>query len=387
MHRVPAAFALFACLFVPAVDAGTLYASRVDANEIWTIDTLTYQTQLVGSFAVVDPNEFGIPQVTRLADGRLLGLSSGWFSGSLYEFDTGSGAATELSPLNMPIGPLAMATDPVTGHAWWINTGGFFPAPQLFEIDPQTFQVGIAGNIGSFTEWFSGMVFDANGKLFALETTTNTLWEIDPTNPMGPGSHPVGPGFGATMDTSGGAALAYDGSTSTVLAYTQNDHALFLVDLATGTAQLLHQFQAHDPKFASMTGNPCPGSATTYGVGCAGTGGFVPELAWTGCPSPGSFVEISIRGGLGGSFGVLVFGALQTNVPLGAGCSLLVAPLLPATVSVPLTPGGPGQGDATAGVVMPALPPGITFTMQALIADPSTGIGGSVTNGVEIFVQ
>ena len=58
-----------------------------------------------------------------------------------------------------------------------------------------------------------------------------------------------------------------------------------------------------------------------------------------------------------------------------------------ATVTIPLSPGGPGQGSATTGLAMPALPPGITFTMQALIADPATGIGGSVTNGIEIFVQ
>lgn len=387
MHRIPAALVLSAALLCPALDAGTLFASRADANELWTIDTLTFQTQLVGSFTVVDPNEFGIPQITRLQDGRVFGLSSGWFSGSLYELNTSTGASTELSQLFMPVGPLAMATDPTTGKAWWINTGGFFPAPQLFEIDPQTFQVGIAGNIGSFTEWFSGMVFDANGKLYALETTTNSLWEIDPTNPTGPGSHVIGAGFGAVMDTTGGAALAYDGSTSTVIAYTQNDHALFVVDLGSGSAQLLHQFQPSDPRFASLTGDPCPGSATTYGVGCAGSGGIVPELAWSGCPSSGSFVELSIRNGLGGSFAVLVFGALQANQPLGAGCSLLVAPLLPANVTIPLTPGGPGQGNASAGLVMPTLPPGITFTMQALIADPATGIGGSVTNGIEIFVQ
>lgn len=387
MFRLPAALLLISALVCPSAHPGTLYASRSGANELWTIDTFTFQTQLVGSFSVVDPNEFGIPQITRLADGRVLGLSYGWFSGSLYELDTTTGAATELSALTMPVGPLAMATDPLSGEPWWINTGGFFPAPQLFHIDPQTFQVGVAGNIGSFTEWFAGMMFDSSGKLFALETTTNALWEIDPTNPTGPGSHPIGVGFGATMDTTGGAALAYDGSTSMVIAYTQNDHALFLIDLTTGTAQLLHQFQPSDPKFASLTGDPCPGSATSYGVGCAGTGGIVPELAWSGCPAAGSFIELSIQRGLGGSFAVLVFGIQQANVPLGAGCSLLVSPLLPATITIPLTPGGPGQGGASAGVIMPVLPTGITFTMQALIADPATGIGGSVTNGIEIFVQ
>jgi hypothetical protein len=386
MQRTSAALFLFAALAAPALDAGTLYASRADVNELWTIDTLTFQTQFIGSYTVANPNEFGIPQITRIPDGRLYGLSTGWFSGSLYELDVNTAAATELSALSMPIGPLAMATD-AAGLVWWINTGGFFPAPQLFSIDPQTFQVGIFGNIGSFTETFSGMVFDASGTLYALETSTNSLWVIDPSNPTGPGSHPVGPGFGTTMDTSGGAAIAYDASTSSVIAYTQNDHALFVVDLVSGSAQILHQYQPNDPKFASLTGDPCPGSSTSYGVGCAGSGGIVPELVWNGCPSAGSFVELSIRRGLGGSFAVLVFGAQQANQPLGAGCSLLVSPLLPATITVPLSAGGPGQGMAAAGVVMPVLPPGITFTMQALIADPATGIGGSVTNGIEIFVQ
>jgi hypothetical protein len=112
------------------------------------------------------------------------------------------------------------------------------------------------------------------------------------------------------------------------------------------------------------------GSAITTGAGCAGSGGFVPSLALSGCLAAGGTVTLALDDALGGALSLLVIGPLPGSLPL-KGCTLLVAP--PFVQLVLLLPGsgaGAGALDLTA-----ALPPGavgLTLALQCLVAD--TGV-------------
>ena len=132
---------------------------------------------------------------------------------------------------------------------------------------------------------------------------------------------------------------------------------------------------------------PCAGTSTTFGHGCPGDGGFTPYLQGFGCPSPGRLVELSITGAHGGDAGVLLVGTGQSAVPIGSGCTLNVATVLPA--ALPIVVGGVGSGAgsiAIPAVVSPSIQP-ITVTLQAFLFDLSTASGLSNTNGLELDIQ
>ncbi len=130
----------------------------------------------------------------------------------------------------------------------------------------------------------------------------------------------------------------------------------------------------------------CPGTTTTYGSGCPGTGGVVPTISIGGCPIPGSAVTISIADGLGGSTALLLFGLGQGNAPIGGGCSLLLSGVFGPTLSIPLGGVGAGAGSTQFGGPLPAGTSGVTITFQAFVLDAASPVGGSATHGVQMDI-
>lgn len=130
----------------------------------------------------------------------------------------------------------------------------------------------------------------------------------------------------------------------------------------------------------------CPGGGTTSGAGCPGSGGFVPSLTYSGCPSPGESAAIVLEDGVGGAPAFLVFGQTLATAPIGFGCDLFVAPLLPFSVPLSLSPGGAGAGAATLPFVTPAGLVGLLH-IQALVADPGAAGGFTVSNALSLQFQ
>lgn len=125
-----------------------------------------------------------------------------------------------------------------------------------------------------------------------------------------------------------------------------------------------------------------------YGVGCAGSGGFVPTLKSAGCPHLGQNFTFSVARGLGGAMAFFFAGTAQANLPLGGGCSYLVAPVLPPVLNLTLPGSGAGNGGITLNVTIPnSLPLGLEIDLQAIVADPNGPIGASVSNGLRLVVK
>ena len=124
-----------------------------------------------------------------------------------------------------------------------------------------------------------------------------------------------------------------------------------------------------------------------YGVGCAGSGDFVPELALSGPGLPGTQLTLSISQGLGGSTALLFVGLGQGEIPLGGGCRLLTVPLLPAVIGpLPLGGAGAGTGALTIFGGIPVGVSGVTVTLQSFVVDPGVIVGFAGSNGVQLDI-
>lgn len=119
---------------------------------------------------------------------------------------------------------------------------------------------------------------------------------------------------------------------------------------------------------------------TTFGVGCPGTGGVVPALDAPACVKAGGVATISITRGLPGGTAVLVLGLAPASLPMGFGCTLYAAPLLPVSQTIPL--GATGAADLHAQI--PASSAGATVTLQVFVLDPGGPGDYANSNGLEL---
>jgi Concanavalin A-like lectin/glucanases superfamily len=120
--------------------------------------------------------------------------------------------------------------------------------------------------------------------------------------------------------------------------------------------------------FATGSAGKCPPSITSYGSGCVGSGGFVPQLSLTGSRTPGGRVDLQITQGLGGEATVLLLGLAPQTQTLGSGCTLLVAPLI-LLGPYWLDGTGAGAGSVSVNVMLPlTVAPGVIF-LQAFLSD------------------
>lgn len=123
---------------------------------------------------------------------------------------------------------------------------------------------------------------------------------------------------------------------------------------------------------------------SSYGTGCAGSGGFVPALGFYGIPANGETVTLEVTQSVGGTTALLFLGTAQAAVPMAGGCVLRVTPILPILPTLPILGAGPGGGSISAPIVLTSAPSAFTLTMQAFTIDGGVVKGFADTNGVEI---
>lgn len=351
------------------------------AKTLYDLDTQAGTTTALGTITG-GPN-FGFGAIDRAADGTLWAVAPGLVSGySLYTIDEATLTATlKWTVATNCTGNVGMAIEP-SGNAAWV--AGFVGFSLIVKVQRVSLTNGTMTEKGSLGGNYWGLGFDDVGDLFS--TTQGSigplLVKVDQTNAAN--STVVGTDM-TSVDMSFGLDLASSVNATGLTLYSRATGTVFEVDTSTGVESVIG-----NPGVSSVSSfaanDPCGGDADPYGAGCAGTGGFVPSLAIEGCPQVGDMFSVDIANALGGSSAVLLIGLGQSSIPVGGGCSLLVSPLAPVTLTVPLGGVGPGTGSLSIPLIVTPNLAGADFTLQAWVIDPATGIGGAGTNGVHVHI-
>ena len=303
---------------------------------------------------------------------------NGAVSGSAYVFDVAAGTQViKITPLDATVGhafgrSVAVWQDRALVGAHNISPGSAYlfdstSGQQVFKLVSSDGQAGDAfGERVAFAERFAlagSMHDDDNG------TSSGSAYVFDAAT--GAELHKIIASDAAAEDYFG-YSLAASTTRAVVGAIGNDDNGSF-----SGSAYV---FDLPPQPFAE------------YGSGCPGTGGIIPQLAMTGSATPGGQVQLDILNGVGSGTAFVFLGLQQAALNMGFGCTLNVAPLLPAVLGpVPLFPlgaQGPGAGSISipatipANVVAPA-----TVTLQAFIADSGAPGGFSNSNGIEMNVE
>jgi DNA-binding beta-propeller fold protein YncE len=375
-----------------------------------------------------------VDAITLQATPFLTGLNTPFYgfhdaSGNLYIPDHLFGAILRIDPLGIPslltaggylTAPLALIADP---------TGGVLATDKyqntVVHVDDLGNQTLLHDDISSNGLLFgpAGLDFDLAGNLYVSNNTGNTIVRIDPANQLTLWSD------SPLIKTPGGIAI--DGSGNMFVAmYDGNNIVRFRVDTAEAEVfaeDLSIMIRPNDLKLSrgghlltttrlgnlvsiDATGKPtelfkgpgwsdvlgvsvpedwksCTGTATTYGQGLAGAGGFVPRLCGIFSPCPGESFALEWRNVVGGSATILALGTQNPSTPAFGG-TLLVSPLAIVLVPMPGTPQAPGEGDLVIPFTLPNDPTwiGAKIRMQALCADAAAPFGVSMSNGLELTI-
>jgi hypothetical protein len=129
------------------------------------------------------------------------------------------------------------------------------------------------------------------------------------------------------------------------------------------------------------------GARRQYGVGSAGSGGFVPVIGAAGPFRAGHAAETRVTGALGGTLGFYLFGLTEAAIPDAPlpGMSLHVLPPWALMTLVGQGPyGHPGEGWFSVPYVVDPSLAGVTIYKQMFLLDPGVPYGISASNGVAV---
>lgn len=126
----------------------------------------------------------------------------------------------------------------------------------------------------------------------------------------------------------------------------------------------------------------CDGRIESFGAGCsAGTGSAI-DLAVSGLAEGGKTIEVSIAHAAPNQSGLLFLGLAPSQIPMGYGCNLLVAPLLPFTVSIASN----GVGSLSFSAPLPVVQSAWSLSLQAFVSHPAATGGFTNSNAVKLVV-
>jgi len=156
-------------------------------------------------------------------------------------------------------------------------------------------------------------------------------------------------------------------------------------DLVVGATPPWHS--ANFPGYVRVYSGACLGSATPFGSGLGGTGGFVPGLSAQGCPGRTALFGITIDQVLGGARGFLLLAFTPSSVPFAGGTLYVLPPWILQGISTP--GGGPGNGRLVVNVIVPDNPALVNVQLyaQAVFVDAGAVRGLSLTNGLSILFR
>lgn len=248
------------------------------------------------------------------------------------------------------------------------------------------------------------VVFAYDAPTRSLMNLARSLWDVGTS---APGAHDLA--FNVKESAEGNQSLNGDADAGDVVAaiFDPETRALFEPGLAMQQFTQCHGIDTlmlvlESGQGVDFTGNglttevevailrPLPGGCggfAAYGAGCPTSAAQVPELEAHGCAIPGGQVRIQVRGGIPGESAFLLLGGQPGSVPIGAGCLLLVTPLLPVVIGpIPLANNGMFGGAAMLPAVLPPNSIPGSIAMQALLTDPALFKHFALSNAVSLAI-
>ncbi|MEM7308641.1 MAG: ELWxxDGT repeat protein [Planctomycetota bacterium] len=279
-------------------------------------------------------------------------------------------------------------------HLW--KTDGTGPGTQFLAFGGEEIQGAVVSN-GSKVLFFAD-VGPSNEMLFASDGTAAGTGLIAAIEPLG--EYPSGNVFGDPGSGQGVVFRANDGANGGELWVSDGTSAgtKLVVDIAPGGLD-------SDPDAMVRVGNqlffaaddgltglelhavdlPILGEhvVETFGAGCPGTGGLVPEIGVVGVPEVGGSFDLTLADGLSGAPALMLFGVDGAIGPIGGGCSLFLAG---AFFTVPLVTDLTGAASLT--IAPTPAQAGTEVYFQYVVIDPAGAWLGlaSSTGAVEVVV-
>jgi hypothetical protein len=132
----------------------------------------------------------------------------------------------------------------------------------------------------------------------------------------------------------------------------------------------------------------CEIAFTQFGVGLAGSGGFVPVLSGTGNSCGANGFTLHVSNGLGAGTGVLWAGVATDDLPAFGGHFYIsfAAPVLHVPIVLGGSSGVPGDGFLDVPSADVTAYQGITIYLQATLLDPGATFGVSLSNALELDI-
>jgi hypothetical protein len=153
------------------------------------------------------------------------------------------------------------------------------------------------------------------------------------------------------------------------------------------TTPALSGFASNSLHVVSVPDDNCTGQGLEYGTGLAGTGGFVPHFASSGCPDVNSPFTLAIDKAIGGGAGMLLISATPANVPLFGGTLLVGLNAFSLGIHASGSAGAAGVGAYALPLLLsdPSLT-GASVYLQAGFLDAGATQSVSLTNGLQIKI-
>ena len=217
----------------PAAFGGQLFGVHYNTGDLYSVSTVDASLTLIGSTGL---HLAGLDLHT---DGFLYGITPG-SSATLYQVDPSNANATPVGALGIGFvfeGALVIAPDG-TGYGAHGDSAG---NPQLFEVDLGTGAATVIGTISSPPHDIAGLAWRSDGMLVGLDSSTNALLEIDPTNANSSVIGGVSPQVG---NAGGMAVLDGTGYFATGGPVVGGSNELYSFDLFTGQHTLVGGFGA-----------------------------------------------------------------------------------------------------------------------------------------------
>jgi hypothetical protein len=185
---------------------------------------------------------------------------------------------------------------------------------------------------------------------------------------------------GGPTVTGGAILVGLTVTTPTTIGGTSGPVSLTTLAKIRASLAYLNVHTAANPA-GEIRGQTVP-NFTPYGVSCH-LGGTC-ALNGTGIPTPGGSVTLDITGGVPGGTGLLFFGPVGDNLPIGFGCRLYVNPTAFVAAAIPLD--GTGGLSIPIGIA-PTTPVPSWGVAQFFGMDPGQPGGYYTTNGLEFLVD